>query len=68
MWCLIKGERTAMAKKRAILQSVGHELKTDPPRILSHTRKKFGAKQADKQRVAILLNKARKRGANIPKQ
>jgi hypothetical protein len=56
-----------MAKKRAILQSVGHELKSDPPRILAHTRKKFGAKQADKQRVAILLNKARKRGANIPK-
>jgi len=56
-----------MAKKRAILQSVGHELKTSPPKILSHTRKKFGAEKADKQRVAILLSKSRKRGANIPK-
>lgn len=56
-----------MAKRRAILESVGHELKANPPKILSHTRKKFGAKDAEKQRVAILLNKARKRGANIPK-
>jgi len=56
-----------MAKKRAILQSVGHELKHNPPKILSHTRKKFGAEKADKQRVAILLSKSRKRGANIPK-
>lgn len=56
-----------MAKKRSILQSVGHELKENPPRQLAKTRKKFGAARAEKQRVAILLSKSRKRGANVPK-
>ncbi len=55
-----------MTRNRAILHSVGTELRDNPPRQLARTRKKFGKKRANKQRVAILLSKARKRGARIP--
>ncbi len=48
-----------------ILENVGKELKNNPPSILKSTRRKSGAKAAEKQRVAILLSKARKRGARI---
>ena len=41
------------------LQRAGSELKHDPPRVLAKTRRKKGAKAAEKQRVAILLSKAR---------
>ncbi len=51
-----------------ILASIGKELKDNPPSILKQTRRKTGAKAAEKQRVAILLNKARKRGARISSQ
>jgi hypothetical protein len=54
-------------KQRAILESVGHEMKENPPKILSHTRDKFGSARADKQRTAILLSKARRAGASIPR-
>lgn len=59
-----------MAKKsktKRILSSVGKELKKNPPKILAKTRRKKGVKAAKKQRVAILLSKARKRGARIKK-
>lgn len=49
-----------------ILANVGNELKKNPPKILSKTRRRSGKDAAEKQRVAILLNKARKRGADIP--
>jgi hypothetical protein len=55
-----------MKKKRSKLEEIGHELKTSPPRVLAKTRKKKGAKQAGKQRVAILLSKARKAGVKVP--
>lgn len=55
----------AKTKSQKILKKVGHEIKTNPPRILAKTAKKKGKKQADKQRVAILLSKARKAGASI---
>jgi len=51
-----------------ILASVGRELKDNPPSILKRTRRKSGAKAAERQRVAILLNKARNRGARISSQ
>lgn len=51
-----------------ILADVGHELKNNPPRILSKTRRKEGKKAAETQRVAILLSKARAAGARIPKE
>ena len=53
---------------KSILESVGHELKVSPPKQLAKTAKKFGAADAKRQRVAILLSKARKAGAKIPKR
>ena len=50
---------------KKILHIVGKELKNNPPRILAKTKKKKGKRAAEKQRVAILLNKARRRGAQI---
>ena len=50
-----------------ILESVGMELKNRPPRILEKTRRKKGVRAAERQRVAILLNKARSRGARVTK-
>lgn len=50
-----------------ILEGAGHEMKMNPPKILAHTTAKFGAKRAEAQRKAILLNKARRRGAKIKK-
>lgn len=57
-----------MSKSRDILQSVGRELKTNPPKQLARTARKFGAADTSKQRVAILLSKARKAGASIPRR
>jgi len=57
--------RALGAGKKGILERVGHELKTNPPAILAKTRRKSGAKRANKQRVAILLSKARRAGANV---
>jgi hypothetical protein len=55
-----------VANTQSILQSVGDELKNNPPSIVQSTRQKFGANRALKQSRAILLSKARKRGAKIP--
>ncbi len=52
-------------KGAAIIASVGRELKHNPPKVLAKTRRKKGAKAANRQRTAILLSKARGRGANV---
>ncbi|HZM78491.1 MAG TPA: hypothetical protein VFC19_22420 [Candidatus Limnocylindrales bacterium] len=52
-----------MAEKKTTLQRIGHELKQNPPRVLGKTARKFGRARAEKQRVAILLSKARRAGA-----
>lgn len=55
-----------MANRNArILQAVGHELKENPPKILSATKRKEGAAMAERQRRAILLSKARAVGAKV---
>lgn len=55
-----------MAKRKSKMQgrlkAAGHELKVNPPSVLAKTRKKSGAKQAEKQRVAIMFSKARRGG------
>jgi hypothetical protein len=48
---------------RDTFEKIGRELKDNPPRVLAKTRKKKGRKQAEKQRRAILLSKARRAGA-----
>ena len=44
----------------AKLEAAGSEMKANPPSVLATTRKKFGAERAEKQRVAILMSKARR--------
>lgn len=46
-----------------VLSEVGAEMKSNPPKVLTKTRRKKGAKAAERQRTAILLSKARQRGA-----
>lgn len=55
-----------MSKDKGILESVGKELKSNPPKVLSSTERKFGIARAKRQKTAILLSKARKAGASIP--
>lgn len=40
--------------------SAGREMKANPPAQIEKTKKKFGKKRARSQKVAIMLNKARK--------
>ncbi len=54
-------------KSQGILEDVGSEIKQNPPKILAKTANKFGPARAEKQRVAILLSKARKAGASVAK-
>lgn len=54
-------------KGRSILKEAFGEIKRDPPAILAKTRRKKGPAQANKQRVAIGLSKARQAGVRIPK-
>lgn len=49
----------------SVMEGMGHEMKMNPPKILAHTAQKFGAPRAEKQRVAILLNKARRAGVKV---
>jgi transposase len=42
------------------IEAAGHELKVNPPKQLAKTAKKFGKADAERQRVAIMLSKARK--------
>ena len=55
-------------KSQRILSSVGRELKENPPAVLAKTRAKKGAAAAKRQKTAITLAKARKRGARIPRK
>ena len=62
------GKKKVPTKDQKILRAAGHEMKVSPPKILKQTRRKSGAAQAEKQRVAILLSKARAAGADIPEK
>ena len=62
-----KATYSAKGKKgKASLEAVGHEMKEDEPGIVGATRRKKGAAAAARQKTAILLSKARKRGVKIP--
>lgn len=41
------------------MMMAGREMKKNPPRILAKTRRKKGKKAAKRQKVAIMLSKAR---------
>jgi hypothetical protein len=53
---------------RSITDAAFHEVKHNEPKIVKHTRGKFGASDAARQKVAIALSKARKAGASIPRR
>lgn len=55
-----------MSPSKRIIADAGKEISENPPSQLAKTAAKFGPERAKKQRVAILLSKARKRGAKIP--
>ena len=55
-------------KKARLIEAAGHEMKQNPPKILAKTARKSGVKRANKQRIAIMLSKARAAGANIPEK
>lgn len=42
------------------IERAGHEMKENPPSQIAKTAKKFGKKKARKQKIAIMLSKARK--------
>ena len=58
---------TAHARRSgaAIIQGIGQELKKNPPKILAKTKRKKGKAAAERQRTAILLSKALRRGADV---
>ena len=51
-------------KKSSILSAVGSELKENPPKVLAG----FTGEKKESIRRAILLSKARRRGARIKKK
>jgi len=57
----------ARNKTKKTLQRIGKELKRNPPAVLAKTRRKKGKAAAERQRKAILLSKARKAGARVPR-
>lgn len=57
-----------MSKTQRLIKAAGHEIKEKEPAIVGHTREKFGAKRAEAQKTAIMLDKARRAGADIPKK
>ncbi|MCI0418143.1 MAG: hypothetical protein L0312_02800 [Acidobacteria bacterium] len=62
------GKKKVPTKSQRLIRAAGHEMKVSPPEILRKTKRKKGAETANKQRVAILLNKARAAGADIPRR
>lgn len=58
--------KKALKESQKKIKKAFSEVKKNPPSILAKTRRKYGAKRAEKQRIAIALSKARKAGAKIP--
>lgn len=53
--------------KRTKVEQAFHEVNTNEPGIVAHTRQKYGSRRAAKQKVAIALAKARRAGAKVPR-
>jgi hypothetical protein len=65
---VLSRRRKAKKKTARLVEAVGHEIKQNPPKVLAKTARKSGAKRANKQRIAIMLSKARAAGADIPEK
>jgi hypothetical protein len=47
---------------RKSIETAGKEMKNNPPSQLAKTKKKFGKAREKKQKIAMMLSKARKEG------
>jgi len=65
---MAKKSRKKQTKTKKILKSVGRELKRNEPKVVAKTRRKKGNAAAKRQKTAILLSKARRRGARIKRK
>lgn len=63
-----KPAKKRMTKTRRKVASAMREVHRNTPKIVERTRRKYGKARAEKQRKAIGLAKARRRGARIPKR
>ena len=54
------GQKGWSTPSKGAIETAGHEMKVNPPAILAHTAKKFGKARSKKQKIAIMLSKARK--------
>jgi len=61
-------KKSVPGKTKRLIQAAGKELKSNPPKVLKSTMHKKGSEAANKQRIAIMLSKARAAGADIPKK
>lgn len=57
-----QGKNAGSYPSHSKIEAAGHEMKENPPKQLAKTAKKFGKKRARKQKIAIMLSKARKGG------
>lgn len=57
-----QGKNAGSYPSKPSIQKAGHEMKENPPKQLAKTARKFGKKKAKKQKIAIMLNKARSGG------
>ena len=55
-------------KSRGIIERAGAEIRDNPPKVLAKTRRKKGVAAARKQKIAIMLSKARRAGAKIQRK
>lgn len=58
---------TPKERSKRKVEAAFREVKRDEPSVVAKTRRKKGAKAAEKQKIAIALDKARKAGAKIPR-
>ena len=61
-------KRVGKRKGRAKVEAAFHEVMHNEPAVVGKTRRKKGKAAARKQKVAIALSKARRRGAKVPKR
>ena len=55
----------AKRKSDALVSGAFHEVTHNTPKVVKRTRRKFGAKRARAQEIAIALAKARRAGASV---
>ena len=54
------------SNSNGLVSAAFHEVNENVPKVVQSTAKKFGPDRARKQKIAIALSKARRRGANLP--